>query len=343
MQSNTMVARIKLGKRELAAQVFDATGARRLTSSLPAWSGLLVLNYHRIGTPSQNHQDRGVFSATADEFEAHIKFLRKEFDVIQLADINDILSGARSRGVLITFDDGYRDNYELAFPVLKAQQTSAVFFVTTGFLDDRNLAWWDEISWMVRESRQPEIPANRWTGDAIPLESNREPAVHTLLKIHKRLPWDQTPAFRKEIRQLLNVEPCPHEICDATWMTWEMVREMHRSGMEIQAHTVTHPVLANLPVDAQRREIAGSRDRLQAELGHNVTALSYPVGQSDSFTQETQAIMEDLGLQFGFSFMKGIGQSGKSNRFALPRMAVNGGQPLSMFRALVTLPQVFGQ
>ncbi|MEZ5942814.1 MAG: polysaccharide deacetylase family protein [Planctomycetaceae bacterium] len=339
-----MMIQSRPGKREIAARILDASGMRRVVSGVGPWSGLQVLNYHRIGVPSSPLADHGVYSATQEEFAAQLAFLSREFDVIRLDQVNDILTGKRKRGVLLTFDDGYRDNYELAFPVLKEYGLSAVFFLTTGFLDNGTLAWWDELAWTVRTSPLPTIPENRWTGAAIAFdEPNRERAIRRLLGIHKQLPWKETPAFRQELRELLKVElPTSDQLADV-WMTWDMVREMHAGGMEFGGHTVTHPVLANLPVAEQREEIVQSKQRIETEIGSPIQAFSYPVGQHDSFTAETEELLKEVGYRFGFSFMAGIGKAHTADWLSLPRYSIELGTPESMFRTAVTLPQLFGR
>ena len=126
-----------------------------MLESVPVWNGLLVLNYHRIGSPNGSLFDHDLWSATQDDFDEQVRLLAANFDVIGLDDLrpalDDLCAGARRswqsrRFVMITFDDGYRDNFELAFPVLESHGVPGVFFITSGFLDSGRLAWWDEIA-----------------------------------------------------------------------------------------------------------------------------------------------------------------------------------------------------
>src|SRR5262245_45583277 len=132
-------------KRQLAARILGATGLRYVLSRVARWSGVLGLNYHRIGEAGRSVYDRGLWSATADDFDAQVGWLKSHFDIIRPDDLPAALAARRGRHVLITFDDGYRDNYADAFPVLKRHGVPATFFITTGFIDDARLSWWDEI------------------------------------------------------------------------------------------------------------------------------------------------------------------------------------------------------
>ena len=107
-----------MSRRERAARLLTTSALRpvaRLAASRP---GLVILNYHRIAEPASPPLDRGLWSATPEGFATQLALLGRHFDVISSADLEDAMRSKRGRHVLITFDDGYRDNYEHAFPVL---------------------------------------------------------------------------------------------------------------------------------------------------------------------------------------------------------------------------------
>ena len=124
---------------------------------LARWTGLVGLNYLRIGDGRQSPFDRGLWSATAEAFDEQLAWIKKNYDVVSPADLPAAKSGRR---VIITFDDGYRDNYTAAFPVLQRHGLPATFFVATGFIDEPRLPWWDEIAWMVRSSKRTGLTRN---------------------------------------------------------------------------------------------------------------------------------------------------------------------------------------
>src|ERR1700755_1848024 len=135
------------GRRAIAAAALERSGLGALLRLAPAWRGLVVLNYHRIGTPGDTSLDRAMWNATVEDFDAQVGFLARNFDVVGPGEAGPAADGRR---VLITFDDGYRDNHAAAMPILRAHGATATFFLTTGFLDAPRLAWWDEVAWMVR-------------------------------------------------------------------------------------------------------------------------------------------------------------------------------------------------
>ena len=108
-----------MSRSEQAARVLDMPPLRALARRAPLWRGVLVLNYHRIDDGSRSVLDRGVLSATPEALDAQLRFLRQHVEVVRLEDVEDARA-RRGRHVLLTFDDGYRDNFELAFPLLRA-------------------------------------------------------------------------------------------------------------------------------------------------------------------------------------------------------------------------------
>lgn len=176
----------------LAAELLSRAGLRSALARCLPWSGVLALNYHRIGHARGSSFDRGVVSADGEAFSEQIRFCKGELDLIAPEDLPTALASRKGRYGLITFDDGYIDNYEVAFPILQAERVKATFFVTTGFIDSRRVAWWDEIAWMVRTSTRTGARLPGWTGELPFDEPDRERAIWRLLREYKSLPADAT-------------------------------------------------------------------------------------------------------------------------------------------------------
>jgi len=326
-------------KRELLANVLHGTGANFVLARAPVWHGLTVLNYHRIGEPGDSQFDPGLFSATADQFAAQVRFLTRNFDVVGIRDL-DTWEQRRGRFVMITFDDGYLDNYEAAYPILRAYGAPGVFFLTSGFLDDDRVAWWDEISWMVHTSPRDRIAANPWTiGELVLSTTDRQRVLDRLLRIYKSLPGRRTAEFISFLADALGTGRCPAG--QGQWMTWPQVREMQTQGMEFGGHTVTHPVLSNLSRCEQEHEVRDCRNRIETELRRPISAFSYPVGQRDSFNATTQACLREAGYRWAFSYYGGFNRSLDVNPFDLQRVAVESHTSAAMFRSVACLPHVF--
>ncbi|MGE4000617.1 MAG: polysaccharide deacetylase family protein [Planctomycetaceae bacterium] len=328
-------------KREFAVRTMNAPGLGALVRRLRWWRGLLVLNYHRIGSAAGSPFDWELWSATAEDFDAQVAHVARHFDVIGPDDLEHALSDRTGRFVMLTFDDGYRDNYELAFPILKSHGAVATFFITTGFLDNLDLAWWDEIAWMVRTSQRSHIKANQWIGEDICWDApDRCNAIRRLLDVYKRLNADDTARYIDLLAEATGSGRAPRVAAADVWMTWEMVREMHRAGMPIGGHTVTHPVLSRLDAVSQGREIGDCKHRIEAELGESITAFSYPDGSRDAFDDRTRSALRQHGFRWAFSYYGGYA-SPQSDSFNVLRTAIERDTLLPEFRAVTTMPQIF--
>lgn len=330
-------------KRQWALQACDLLQAHRWWGRLDRWHGLVTLNYHRIGNSEQSPLDPGVFSATAEQFEAQLRYLKANCDVIQVADMADVLRcGSTRRGVMITFDDGYVDNYEVAFPVLRQVGLPALIFLATGFLDDRCVAWWDEIVWMVRQATCPTLDLPTvWNLESLELSANQRAATNRrLLRLAKTFTPQELNQFLDDVGSAAGTGRAPQNASTAPWMTWDMVREMHRGGIEFGGHTVTHPVLSMCGSEQQRDEIQRSKARIEAELGRPITAFSYPIGQPWAFSDDTMSLVRQAGYHWGFSFYPGYA-SESSDAFDLRRVAMEPGVTLSELQAVTQMPRIF--
>ncbi|MBI1348119.1 polysaccharide deacetylase family protein [bacterium] len=305
-----------------------------------SWRGILILNYHRIGNGSRSSCDRNLWSATAESFEEQVRYVTKHYDVIGLEDLDLALRNPRGRFVVITFDDGYLDNYTEAFPILKSYHAKGAFFITTGFLDVPSIPWWDEIAWMVRRCPLEVLPANRWSQESIRLDyDDRESVIQMLLLAYKKSSVEQAAGFLSELADVLQTGRAPQRIAHELWMTWPMLREMQQAGMTIGGHTVTHPILATLTAEQQDYEVGECLRRIRKELGTLIDTFSYPVGGQSSFNIHTRKALEKHGVRWAFTFIGGHIRPRQYDRFALPRTAIETDINAPLFNALLTLPQ----
>jgi peptidoglycan/xylan/chitin deacetylase (PgdA/CDA1 family) len=342
----------RFNKRQFLRQVLEGSGGLRLLEAVPAWNGLVVLNYHRIGQSGHSLLDHALWSATQDDFDAHVRMLKSHFDVIGIDDLTTAIGDAardetrrKQRFAMLTFDDGYIDNYELAFPVLQAHDATATFFLTTGFVSDRRLGWWDEIAWMVRSSPRRTVRlSSPWFKDAA--EVSTEPACNLtwqLLRTFYSLPGHETASYLNWIAEATGSGRAPSILSDTLWMNWDQVNEMASAGMSIGAHSVTHPVLSRLSAEEQLFEVLESRLVIEQAIGRTVTAFSYPVGRRDTFNVDTRKALSEAGFDWAFSYYGGYVSGQTVDRFDIPRFAVEADTDRSNLRAVCALPQLFAQ
>jgi peptidoglycan/xylan/chitin deacetylase (PgdA/CDA1 family) len=338
---------VRRSRSETLAAWHDTPGVRSVAGLVAAWRGVLVLNYHRIGLGAESPWDRGLYSASAETLDEHLGLLAREADVIGPGDLADVMAAGRGRHVLLTFDDGYRDNYDVAFPLLRAHRLSATFFLASGFLDAPSVAWWDEISWMVRNATATHVPAGEGMLLAIPLSragagADDDVAIAALIAHYKQLPGVRAARFLEYLGDATGAGRCPGDAREQ-WMTWDMAREMRDAGMSIGGHTVSHPILGRLPADEQEREIAGCADSLREELNLPMRWFSYPVGSRDAFDGHTREALRRHGTELAFSFYGGYQRFGALDPYDVPRIHVGPRLTRQVLHATLRLPQLFAR
>jgi peptidoglycan/xylan/chitin deacetylase (PgdA/CDA1 family) len=317
------------------------TLAKRTIGATLRWTGIVGLNYHRIGDGELSSFDRGLWSATPEQFDQQLRWLGTHFDVISPRDIPYVLRVRRGRHVIVTFDDGYEDNYTAAFPILRAHRLPATFFVATGFIDQPRLPWWDEVSWMVRAARTSSIALPAYLPTPVPLdEPGRERAAGVLLRACFALPVERAGGFLDAVAQATGSGRYDASGAPRLWMTWDMIRDMRAAGMTIGGHTIHHPVLARLPRDRQAEEIAGCGRRLEEELGSPMRAFAYPFGQPDCFNDDTRACLREAGVRAAFSYYGGFRRLDRWDEYDNRRLAVEQHMSFDEFRAAVTGPWI---
>lgn len=330
-------------KKVAISRLLNRTGLRGMLDRTVRWSGVLALNYHRIGDPRGSNFDRGLWSASAHDFAQQLRFCKQQLDIISPADLPGVLEKGRGRHAMVTFDDGYRDNYEAAFPVLKQEGVAATFFVASGFIDAPRLPWWDEIAWMVRTSQRDGVDLSPWLDEALRFdEPDREGAVRVLLRRYKAMPAEDAPAYLEALAVATGVGRCSPQIGEQLWMTWDMLREMKTAGMTIGGHTVNHPVLARMTSQGQRHEILECGRRLATELGEPMRYFSYPVGGITAFDATTRECLREAGVSYAFSYYGGYRRFDDWDDYDVRRVAIETEMDADWFRCIVSLPRLFG-
>jgi peptidoglycan/xylan/chitin deacetylase (PgdA/CDA1 family) len=314
------------GKRRMAAGALDRLPYRGRGALERRWNGVLILNYHRIGDPTGHDGDPAMWSATVEALDSQLAVLGHHADVIGPGDLEDAVRG-KGRAVMLTFDDGYRDNYELAYPLLRAHGMTATFFLTTGYLDQPRAPWWDQLAWMVRHGERPPADA--------------QAVIHRLTSRYKALPQQETAAFLERVAADTGAGLPPADLGRDDWMTWDMARSMSAGGMTLGGHTVEHPVLARLSTEEQEAEIRRCSRRFREELGTPMRWFAYPVGSRDAFTPDTARILREYGTRVAFSFYGGHQPAGRWNPMDVPRVHVGPSCDAPMLRAMLSVPRLF--
>ena len=299
-------------------------GAHRLT----------VLAYHRIREPSEFEFFEPVISATPTDFARQMDVIKERYNAISLADFVSWMDGTGSlprNPVLITFDDGYRDNLEHALPVLRDRELPAVLFLATEHVDRSEPFFWDAAAYSFRHSEThrahlPILGRRSWESSDRMCDEWIEAAKHEPL--NRRT--EATAQLCRTLGCVMSSTAYAGEI-----LTWDEVREMAGQGFSFGSHTVSHSILAGLASSEALRELVESRERIEDELGEPVRVLAYPNGSPADFNATIEGIARAAGYSAAFTLVPGPTRPRevRARPFAIRRIAVYRNDDDRRFRA----------
>lgn len=330
-------------KRERFARFAATIRLTRIVEALPKRSIIMGLTYHRIGDGESSEYDGGVYSATVDEFDAQLSHLKKRYTVLTPDEVLNIVTGkaAARSGVVLTFDDGYLDNYVEAFPVLKKHGLSAMFFLPTSYVGTGFVPWWDRIAYVVKRAKRKVIRLSYPRQVEFDVEHlGSDMACLQVLRLYRDAATTDPDRFERELQQACDQE-CPTFAATPRFLNWDHAREMLRAGMSFGSHTHTHQILSKLTPEAQLAEVQTSRDIMQRELQIPVDVLAYPVGTRHTFSDVTVNALRKTGYRAAFSHYGGGNRGGEINAFDIRRESV-GGASYSRFRLQTALSATTG-
>ena len=330
-------------KRKIAVSFLERITRLEFFNVVKRPNTLTVLNYHRIFTPPDGFlYDEGVVSTSVEDFEKQICFVKKYFSVINFNDLMLINEGKMKcpvRPLIITFDDGYYDNYKYAYPILRRHGLPGMFFLAVDYIGTNKLFWWDETAYAVKTVQRNDLNAifEKFCVEMIPPDQSAYKTIHNILKTIKKMPDDQRVSFIEEMKKQSIFKGDK----DRQIMNWEEVVEMSQNGMEIGSHSMSHPVLSKVQQeDALNWEIEESKRVLEERLGKSVLVFSYPVGGADSYNDKTTSIIKRAGYRFALTYQNGVEAIGKINYFTMKRMHIDG-LNIKEFRLKMMLPWIF--
>jgi peptidoglycan/xylan/chitin deacetylase (PgdA/CDA1 family) len=278
---------------------------------------LQTLIFHRVMTTPDPLQPGEMH---ASHFDDVCRWLRAWFNVLPLSEAVSRLK-ARSlppRALAITFDDGYADNHDVALPILQRHGLQATFFIATGFLDGGRM-WNDTVIEAVRGCSAEQLDLRGLAGlgaTSLPLRSvgERRAAISHLLMRTKYLALNERQALVSGIAERAGAA-LPHDLM----MRSAQVVALHRAGMQVGAHTVSHPILSRLDDPAARAEVLDGKAALEALVGEPVRLFAYPNGKpGQDYGTAARSIVAAAGFDAAVTTSPGVA-SADSDLWQLPR------------------------
>jgi peptidoglycan/xylan/chitin deacetylase (PgdA/CDA1 family) len=281
---------------------------------------LIIFNYHRIRGPEISTQfDDAVYGPDAVRFKQEMKWLKEETRIISEAELLEITYDKKNINEMcsmVTFDDGYLDNFEIAFPILKELSIPAIFFIPTSHINERKVGWWDIVAYLFKQTtlkkfsfkdnefyiRDPKILINNFNMEL------------------KQIDADRVEEYLLELSKALEQDLPDTKLQNAELMTWEQIKILGNNGMTIGTHSHDHTILSKQNNVRLKNQLKKSIDILEDTLNKKISSIAYPVGGYAHFNDHTKNISKEVGLKLGFSYLTGINNINSVDPFNVKRM-----------------------
>lgn len=341
-----------MSKRQIFAALLEQTGLGTALGSLQAalTRQVLLLGYHRVlDVPDEARFpfDPELVSASVAQFRRQMQMLSDRYSPITCETLIQYLDGKGSlpkRPVIVTFDDGFADNYEHAFPVLKEIGMPATIFVSTDYIGTDKVFWFDRVVQVLLKCSQSELVFDSLGGMHLYLGQtveSRRSAAERLLIILKAAPDAKRLQAVEELEQRVEPETLTSARELSRILNWEQIIEMSQSGIEFGSHSRSHPVLARLDQAGLKNELRGSREIIEAKIGKPVQVLSYPVGGFNDISEVVTREVRAAGYRLGVSYIPGTNYLRSFDRFRMRRQHIERYLTQSYVKSMLNLPGLF--
>jgi peptidoglycan/xylan/chitin deacetylase (PgdA/CDA1 family) len=292
---------IKYVLREVIALILFIPGLLILKSSLFNKNVLFVLNYHNFSKFNNYKVIRGkLLESNVGNFDKQIGFLNNNFNFCYPTEFFEDREFVKGLNILVTFDDGYVDNFNIALPVLKKHKAKCIFFIVTNIIGKNSWLWHDRVHYLMNQDKLGDFDAEK-----------------VLFDMNKGI---------KVSRSFLNAvdkEPIEEDL-PRLMMNWNEVKTLYDCGFKIGSHTSNHTILKFVDDESQDDEIKCSIEKLDKELSITTNLFAQPNGL---LGENTLKILKKRGIKYAFSTIRGSNKQSQ-NKLELKRVGFNSSDSL---------------
>lgn len=300
-----------------------------------------ILMYHRVlddNDLEKNHTQPGLY-VSRSILDSQMSYISKKYEVLTLKELTDILSSDRtvpSKCVVITFDDGWRDNYLYAYPILKKYNLPAIIFLTTDFIDSGEIFWFIRVMMICRnqnispftlagilkkrlrenEALFQNLNMRVFESEMIDLDSFIEIIKYFDIDIIKRIIVDLENEGDISAGQTTG---------KAEMLNWGEILEMSNNMIEFGSHGCSHRILTRLSLKDVEREVIESKKIIEEKLNIKCEFFSYPNGDHNEEIAET---VRKAGFAAAVSTVMSLQGNRKLNNYTLKRIGIHDGAVL---------------
>lgn len=281
-------------------------------------SQITILMFHRIG-PVKN---AWLLPPTIkSDFENQMKYLNKTHKILTLEELAKCLKEGKplaKKVAVVTFDDGYKDNYQYAFPILKKYKIPATVFLITGHIDTGNLFWFDKVRYTIWNTKIKRLKLDGFGDFSLNSINNKLQSIHKIEEKFKKIKEEKKNQLIEKLIDISKMD-IPHDLGRDIILSWDEVKEMDEGGIDFGAHTVSHPILTRISLEQAKFEITQSKKDIEKRLGKTVNTFAYPNGTPDDFNTKIIELVKDSGFTCAVTTIPTI-QASMMNLYKLGRL-----------------------
>ena len=306
----------------------------------------IILNYHRIVDDSSRYLSKGpVVHHPIKHFKKEISYLKKNYQILSMDEVVQRMKsglGFKKPSVAITFDDGYLDNYTLAYPVLKKHGVPAITYIVTSFIGTSERIWTDQIEQALLETKKdcfilPELFSNEKL--RIRTKEEREQVNIKVAEALKLRPNEERRELMRNLFKILELDDtCGSNLKSRMMLNWGEVQKMAQNDITIGAHSHTHPILSRMPPHEAKEDIFISKKVIEENLGIKVKHFAFPNGREEDFTEELRDYCRQIDFESVASVVYGMNNGQNDSVMKLKR--IGAGSPVwlmagELFREMI--------
>ena len=270
---------------------------------------LQILTYHRVN----DERDPFFPAISTEQFSRQMEYLSVNWSLLSVEEgvkrlkDNDL----PERAVAVTFDDGYRDNYVSAYPILRRYHVPATIFLASGAIGSNKMIWHDRVFRTFRETKLAALEGFPGISGELSLRNveDKRYAQGQVLKLLWELGDDERNAKIAYLEERLGIDQ--KEIALGLMLGWDEITEMAAAGVSFGSHTISHPVLPTLPGCQLYEEIVESKKLIESKIKCTITGFAYPVGRRQDFNDHVKKVVKEAGYKYAVTTVFGVNEPGQ--------------------------------
>jgi len=309
-----------------------------------------ILTYHRVIDTEKNYPfDSDLISATPDSFAKQMRYIKSSYHPISMSKFIDSIENDKKlpkNAIMVTFDDGFDDNYKNAYPILKELDIPATFFVSTDYIGKPDTIWYERLAYFFNRGTSQNIIIKELNLEFMLSESNKQECYIELIEKFKLIDDKKrkdilNALYKKYGDPYLNISSKDKKL--SQFMTWEQLKELSENNITINAHSHSHPILSMLSPEELNFELNEPKKIIEEKLCSTVESLAYPVGQEESISDSVKIETKKNNYKVAFSFISGMCDLNNVDKFNIKRLHVEKEYPFALFKSMLSFPKIFAE